>query len=319
MGKRNTAEQINGAKKKRKLVVNQEIASESEDEHEESGQESEIEETVQEKKIRLAKKYLEEIERQERDRLDDDEDAFDKSAISNRLREEVLEKAGRLIKKVADKFKDADLDNQSLLRNGHKLSVTCIVVSTDSKFVFSGSKDCSIVKWCLQTAKKLKVIYRAKKETEDSQQGHTDHILALAITSDNKFLASGSRDNLLKIWNPETMELLNTLKGHRDAISGLSFRRRSHNLFSCSFDRTVKIWNLDEMGYLETLFGHHDCITSIDSLTRERAITSGGRDSTVRIWKIIEESQLVFQGNYGSIDCVKLVDEQHFVSGSDDG
>jgi len=40
---------------------------------------------------------------------------------------------------------------------------------------------------------------------------------------------------------------------------------------------------------------------------------------TIRIWKIIEESQLVFQGSGHSLDCVKLLDEQHFISGGDDG
>lgn len=57
----------------------------------------------------------------------------------------------------------------------------------------------------------------------------------------------------------------------------------------------------------------------MDALTRERAVTSGGRDNSVRIWKIPEESQLVFNGHQGSIDCVRLINEDHFVSCGDDG
>lgn len=57
----------------------------------------------------------------------------------------------------------------------------------------------------------------------------------------------------------------------------------------------------------------------MDALSRERAITSGGRDTSVRIWKIPEESQLVFNGHSGSIDCVRLVNEDTFVSCGDDG
>lgn len=44
-------------------------------------------------------------------------------------------------------------------------------------------------------------------------------------------------------------------------------------------------------------FGHSDAITGIDSLFRDRAITSGGRDASIRIWKVVEESQLVFNGD----------------------
>lgn len=65
--------------------------------------------------------------------------------------------------------------------------------------------------------------------------------------------------------------------------------------------------------------GHQDAITSIDALTKERAITAGGRDNSVRVWKIPEESQLIFNGHQGSIDCVRLVNEDHFISCGDDG
>lgn len=54
-------------------------------------------------------------------------------------------------------------------------------------------------------------------------------------------------------------------------------------------------------------------------MARERAVTAGGRDTSLRVWKIVEESQLVFNGHRGSIDCVRLLDEQHFLSGGDDG
>lgn len=68
-------------------------------------------------------------------------------------------------------------------------------------------------------------------------------------------------------------------------------------------------------------FGHQSGITFIDALSRERAITSGGYDGTIRIWKIVEESQLIFNlHNLGnSIDIVKLINEENFFSGGDDG
>lgn len=48
-------------------------------------------------------------------------------------------------------------------------------------------------------------------------------------------------------------------------------------------------------------------------------MTSGGADGTLRIWKIVEESQLVYNGHSGSIDHVKYVNEEVFVSCGDDG
>lgn len=52
---------------------------------------------------------------------------------------------------------------------------------------------------------------------------------------------------------------------------------------------------------------------------KERALTSGGADGTLRIWKIVEESQLVYNGHSGSIDHVRYVNEETFISCGDDG
>jgi ribosomal RNA-processing protein 9 len=102
-------------------------------------------------------------------------------------------------------------------------------------------------------------------------------------------------------------------------VNGLAFRRRSHQLFSGSGDRTLKVWSLDEMAYVETLFGHEDTITGVSALDRDRALSCGARDRSLRLWKIPEESQLVFNGVHGSSDCVVMLNEAKFVSGTDSG
>ncbi len=58
---------------------------------------------------------------------------------------------------------------------------------------------------------------------------------------------------------------------------------------------------------------------AIDSIEKERAVTCGARDRSARMWKIPEESQLVFQGPLTSMDCISLIDENHFVTGSESG
>merc|ERR1711890_19998 len=62
-----------------------------------------------------------------------------------------------------------------------------------------------------------------------------------------------------------------------------------------------------------------DAITSIDCLHRERCVTSGGLDGAIRVWKIVEESQLIFRGHTEFIDSVKLLNEENFISCSNDG
>ncbi|XP_066017060.1 U3 small nucleolar RNA-interacting protein 2-like isoform X1 [Pocillopora verrucosa] len=278
-------------------------------------EESSDHETAQEKRLRLAKQYLAQLEKEEQEKKESDD--IDHDAIAHRLKQDVLEQTGRFQKRVASQYTQPSPAAIRVLK-GHQLSVTCLCVSPDDKFVFSASKDCSIIKWNIETGLKEGKILGCHKASEGSK-GHKGHVLCLAVTSDGKFLASGGRDKIIHIWDPASLQHVHTFKGHKDAVSGLAFRRGTHQLFSCSHDRTAKIWNLDEMAYVETLFGHEDGVTAIDSLTRDRAVSAGGRDRSLRVWKVVEESQLVFNapGNIGSLDCVQLINDEHMVSGAD--
>ncbi|KAJ6259902.1 Beta-TrCP [Drechslerella dactyloides] len=185
---------------------------------------------------------------------------------------------------------------------------------------------------------------KGARKTDATYQGHIDSILCIAASSDGKFVATGGRDSRIVIWDAETVKPLRVFKHHRDAVNGLVFRRGTNTLYSCSSDRTIKLWSLDEMTYVETLFGHQDSVVGIDALAYERCVSVGARDKSARLWKIVDETQLVFRGGgegkirrrrdadepkdeetaaggyvEGSIDCVCMVDEEHFVTGSDNG
>ncbi|NXI38790.1 U3IP2 protein, partial [Galbula dea] len=307
--------------------VDEEVSSDSEPESPSLGRrrqreaaEEEVEETPQEKKLRLAKLYLEQLRQYEEERAEEEEDTPLTDLIGDRLKEDVLEQKGRLQRLVAKDVQPPDPASIRVLR-GHQLPVTCLVISPDDKFIFSASKDGSLIKckWEVESGKRLCVVPGGKKGTEERHLGHASQVLCMAISSDGKYLATGDRNKLIMIWEAATCRRLHIFTGHRDAVSGLSFQKGTHQLYSASHDRCVKVWNVAQNAYVETLFGHQDVITGLDSLSRECCVTSGGRDGTVRLWKIPEESQLVFCGHQGSIDCIQLINEEHMVSGADDG
>ena len=187
----------------------------------------------------------------------------------------------------------------------------------------------------------------SKKRTNDSSYSHhTADILCIAASEDGKFVATGGKDRKLIVWDASTLKALKVFSQHRDSVTGLTFRRGTNQLYSCSADRTIKIWSLDELAYIETLFGHQDSVASLDALAAERCVSVGARDRTARLWKIGEESQLVFRGSdpsansqkkkksaqrsndgvaveepygEGSIDTIALIDDNTFITGSDNG
>lgn len=163
--------------------------------------------------------------------------------------------------------------------------------------------------------------------------GHTDQILTVAASQDGKFVATGGRDRRLIVWDAAGLTPLKMFSQHRDAITSLAFRRGTNELYSGSKDRTIKLWSLNELAYVETLFGHQDEVVDIAALAQERCVSVGARDRTARLWKVVDETQLVFRGggsgakgyanqpsySEGSMDRIALIDEDTFVTGSDNG
>uniref|UniRef100_A0A1Y1MPY3 Uncharacterized protein n=1 Tax=Photinus pyralis TaxID=7054 RepID=A0A1Y1MPY3_PHOPY len=147
-------------------------------------------ETAQEKKLRLAKIFLEEIEKEETARLQQDNE-LNSDVISKRLKLDYLKQAGRLKLSVASEYVGGEISKVNILKaKEHRHAVTCLCVSSDYKYAFSGSKDSSIVKWSLTENKKLLSIPFRKKVNVDSKEvvGHSKQILCIAISFDDKFL-----------------------------------------------------------------------------------------------------------------------------------
>ena len=57
-------------------------------------------------------------------------------------------------------------------------------------------------------------------------------------------LASGSYDRTVRLWNPQSGQLMNTFVGHDKAVWSVAFNPQDHTLASGSADETIKIWQL---------------------------------------------------------------------------
>ncbi|XP_055544227.1 U3 small nucleolar RNA-interacting protein 2 [Wyeomyia smithii] len=267
-----------------------------------------IVETPQDKRLRLAKKYLNEVEEIERAKREDDE-LHD--GITKTLREDYLDSVGKLYREVSDNYFGFDLAGAVTLKfKQQHLSPTCLCLTEDDRFLYVANKNGIIVRWDLN-----------KKEKLGSTKPQRTSVQSMAISYDLKFLVVADGTNEIKVLDGTSLETINTLSGHSNVVTGVVFRRNTHQLYSCSNDRTVKVWSLDEMLYVETLYGHQSPVTSIDALARERAITAGGNDHSIRIWKIAEESQLVYTcpATVNSVECVRLIGDEHFLSCGTDG
>ncbi|MFN9873680.1 MAG: WD40 repeat domain-containing protein [Pseudanabaena sp.] len=71
-------------------------------------------------------------------------------------------------------------------------------------------------------------------------QGHRSWVWGIAISADSKFLASGSYDHTVKVWDLESGECLQTLQGHPSSVLSVRFSHDGKTLFSSGYDKLVK-------------------------------------------------------------------------------
>ena len=77
------------------------------------------------------------------------------------------------------------------------------------------------------------------------QMEHSSSVESVAFSPDGKFIASGSYDKTIKLWNVKTGKLIYTLKGHRDSVLSVAFSPDGKFIASGSADKTIKLWNVE--------------------------------------------------------------------------
>lgn len=76
-------------------------------------------------------------------------------------------------------------------------------------------------------------------------KGHTKWINEIAWSPDGKFLASGSGDKTVRVWDAETGELHKLLEGHREFVGCVAWSPVGQKLASGDGDGSVRIWDVE--------------------------------------------------------------------------
>ena len=156
-------------------------------------------ETADEKRLRLAKSYLDKLRAEEAAAASEEEDEDDEDnlrnmdshdRLANRLKDEALRVSGRVRREIAhalvpprrllDSDDDASGDDEGddragVVWKGHRLSVTGLALTADDSTAYSVSKEGGICRWDVETGARTKFPPRAAGDGgSDERRRRTD-------------------------------------------------------------------------------------------------------------------------------------------------
>jgi WD40 repeat protein len=159
---------------------------------------------------------------------------------------------------------------------------------------------------------------RASAALDGMLDGHTEEVLACAVTPDGRRVVSGSGDGTLKVWDLATGVVVATLRGHMAGILACAVTGDGRRVVSASIDRTLKVWDLDTGGIVVTLQGHSNWVRACAVTLDGRRVISASDDRTVKVWDL-DAGRVVatFEGHAAGVRaCAVTPDGRRVVSAS---
>ncbi|KAL1718152.1 WD40-repeat-containing domain protein [Schizophyllum commune] len=116
---------------------------------------------------------------------------------------------------------------------------------------------------------------------------HVSCIKAVAASPQGgKWLATGSADEIIKVWDLRRRKEIGGLMHHEGSVTHLSFPSRSH-LLSASEDGTLALFRSRDWVVLRALRGHKGRVNSVAAHPSGKVALSVGKDRTLRMWDLM--------------------------------
>lgn len=171
------------------------------------------------------------------------------------------------------------------------------------------------------------VLFQGKNgETIQSFRGHTDKITAIAFSSDEQWMLTGSADKTAKLWAVDSGELISTFSGHSLTLTSVLFSPDDQSVVTGAgpdyYDRgEVKLWDLSG-NEIQAFHGHRLGVRSLAfSADGQRLLSGAGNysEGEAKLWTLDGQEIQTFDGDIKGVSSISFSsDGQYILVGCDD-
>jgi WD40 repeat protein/mono/diheme cytochrome c family protein len=203
---------------------------------------------------------------------------------------------------------------------GHTSLVSAVACSSDGRRALSASYDRSVVLWDLETGQELRrfeslpdyinalaftgdgkgallalgrsvsLLDLATGQTLRRFTGATGSMVCLASSPGGRWIAGGSDDCIVRLWDPESGQEILRLNGHEGPVRSVAVSADGQRVASGSADRTVSVWEARSGRLLKRFGPLPDSIVSV-AFTGETGVLAALRDGSIRSWGVAVASR----------------------------
>jgi WD40 repeat protein/serine/threonine protein kinase/energy-coupling factor transporter ATP-binding protein EcfA2 len=182
--------------------------------------------------------------------------------------------------------------------------------SLDGRFILAGS-DAGTVLWDAVSGEQLHTVeqvgteafspdsqyfaltngdyeYVSVHETASGNLLNTIHVpgtpLSGVFSPDNRYILTGGRDNILRLWDVATGQLVRQFIGHTNTVWNVAYSPDGRTVLSSSFDKTARLWDAATGEQLRSFPSHNFSAVSIVAYSPDgRYILIGSTDGTAQL------------------------------------
>jgi WD40 repeat protein/serine/threonine protein kinase len=197
--------------------------------------------------------------------------------ISRRRNEAIVPEALQNLHDVASCFGGTGF-------SGHDDQVQASTISSDGRWLLTGSKDRTARLWDLTTADPLRDSVKLT--------GHEGSIDCVALPVGDRWAITAGEDADVVVWDLTATDINDSpivLKGHELPVTCMAVSTDGKWLATSGIDAVIQLWDLssdDIDGSVKLLSGHEDTVNQLCFAPSGRQLFSGCEDGSIAVWPV---------------------------------